>query len=316
MFTSVRDRITPSSLPSRVDKVDKMDIDKDFILEKKQLFRDHLHVLQRTMAPGLSLPDEIPAEPGGRTMVMVFSGGKCGSTSLYATFLRYRIPVLRVHNTEHFIDEYAPFLKGVDSLHPDDILEFLLQFYGSIIVMDVYRDPIERKVSSLFQNFSVNMGRISMTIPEWNEAVFTEQRQIFETRLMPILERRHGLDTYYPYFFQAPFDFERGYQEMVHSVFSLRHRVKFIKMRFSEMKKWPAMIAKIFGWTAEHELEMVAANQSCEKKYAAVYEFWRDHFKLSSVSVLWDHILDPVFTKYHTVEETAAYFDKWSQRIE
>ena len=320
--------MTLSSLPSRVNNVDNMShVDSMSHVshvsrmsnDKKQLFRDHLHVLQKTMAPGLMLPEEIPAEPGGRTMVMVFSGGKCGSTSLYATFLRYRIPVLRVHNTEHFIDEYAPFLKGVDSVHslkPDDILEFLLQFYGSIIVMDVYRDPIERKVSSLFQNFSVNMGRISMTIPEWNEALFTEQRQIFETRLMPILERRHGLDTYYPHFFQAPFDFERGYQEMVHPVFSLRHRVKFIKMRFSEMRQWPKMIAKIFGWTAEHELEMVAANQSCEKKYAAVYEFWRDHFKLSSVAVLWDHILDPVFTKYHTVEETAAYFDKWSQRIE
>jgi len=293
--------------------VEEATITKDMI---RGLFHDNLHILQKTMAPGLTLSTGVPAAPGGRTMVLVFAGGKCGSTSLYATFLRYRIPVLRVHNTEHFVDEYAPFLKKVvGALEPDDILEFLLQFYGSIIVMDVYRDPLERKISSLFQNFTVNLGRVSMTIPQWNAMSFAEQMRLFETRIMPILERRHGLDSYYPDFFQAPFDFSRGYQEMVHPNLELRHRVKFVKLRFADIKNWPATIGKIFGWTDSHQLEMQAANQSCDKKYAAVYDCWREHFRISSIAVLWDQILDPVFAKYHTPSELADYFDKWSTRV-
>jgi hypothetical protein len=253
-------------------------------------------------------------------MVLIFCGGKCGSTSLYKTLETYRIPCLRIHNIDHFLEEYLPFFKKkhpqqANHMVADDIFDFLLQFYGSIIVLDSYRDPLERKMSSLFQNLGVNLARISMTMKQWEGMSMTEQQQIFETQLLPILERRHGLDTYYPEFFVQHFDFTRGFQEMLHPDPRLRSRVKFIKLRFCDIYNWGKRLGAVFGWPEEYSLEMIPANQSCEKTYANVYQKWKTTFRLLSRKTLWSLIVDPVFMKYHTCDELQNYFDVWSKRL-
>ena len=123
-MSSVRDIICVKSLATKIIVPDV--IDHDFLLggdEKEQaewrrkeilgLLNHYIRELKETTTPGLTLPTDVvlPATPKEKTMVLIFCGGKCGSTSLYKTLETYRIPCLRVHNIDHFLEEYLPFFK-------------------------------------------------------------------------------------------------------------------------------------------------------------------------------------------------------------
>ena len=324
LLTSCRDLIRIDTLPNLVDtdptqEPDKLHLDtlKEFI---QILFDKNLKTLYENVHTTLPF---LKPKKNTQCMVMVLCGGKCGSTALFESFSKHGIDVIRIHNMDHFVEEYAPFLKGVKGvedveirkvLHPDDLLRFFLKFYRSIVVVDSYRDPLERKLSSFFQNFSFNLSRMGKTLSEWESLTFKEQVDVFEKEMMPLLERRHGLDTYYPTFFQNSFDFVTGMQQMAHPHQDFCRRVRLVKVRFSDIHQWGSMFSKLFGWPLDKGFTILPANESRTKEYAELYSQWKQHFHLKEEASLIDSVFDPVFFKYHSPEEMMAYYEKWRIR--
>ena len=243
-------------------------------------------------------------------LCLVFCGGKSGSSTLHRLFVSMDIPSVRIHNMDHFVDEYAPFLRGNPArsrLHLDVLLRFFSAFYERVIVLDAYRDPVERRLSSFFQNFQVNLSRGGITHGRWQTADFPSRVQIFQNCIMPLLENRNGLDSMSLAFLCAEFDFEKRYQKMAHPVFP---SVTLIKLRFVDIRDWQRILQ-----SALPELTIPALsheNDSEGKSYAEEYKKWREEFRFIRNDFLWKLVLDPVFCKYHSSSELIRYFEKWA----
>lgn len=244
-------------------------------------------------------------------LYIVYCGGKCGSTSLHKAFQQCSLPSVRIHNKDHFVDEYVPFLKNDprlrSTLHLDTLLEFFLNFYETIVVLDAYRDPIERKLSSFFQNFHVNLRRAHVNVAEWGKMTIEQQMEVFEVSIMNLLEQRHGIDTVYKYFFHAPFDFHKRYQKLHHQIFP---SVTLLKLRFCDIGSWEHILKSVLGITHK-DFHITRENSSSTKEYALEYTKWVYGFQPLYFSTVWKLVFSPVFTKYHTPNETEMYMKKW-----
>lgn len=250
--------------------------------------------------------------PTSRQLVVVFCGGKCGSTTLTHFFQSLGRPTVRIHNVDHFVDEYAPFLQKNplrQLLHLDVLLELFLAVYDSVLVVDAYRDPIERRLSSFFQNFRVNLQRAGISHRQWTASSTPVQQRLFEESILPLLENRHGIDTQIPAFFNAPFHIDRGHQKMDHPEFP---EATLLKLRFGDMASWSTILADALDLPADmRPAALPHENRSADKAYGSIYAEWVDTFQIQLPSTLWGMILDPIFAKYHSPSEFGDYILRW-----
>ena len=273
-------------------------------------------ILEKRMGVPLCTKDSRgERRPGYPELVVIFCGGKCGSSSLRALFQDMGVPTVRIHNVDHFVDEYAPFLKQYPEvrkkLHLDVILTLLHHVYRDILVLDAYRDPVERKLSSFFQNFHVNLARASIDETVWQGQTFDAQVRCFESRILPLLENRDGIDSMSPAFFQGEFDFARRFQKMAHPTL---HSVTFLKLRFRDIARWPRIISDALGLSDLPTHQTPCENMSATKPYVTQYRQWQQGFRVQDMATLCAMVLHPVFLKYHTLEETTAYVEQWWPR--
>ncbi len=84
--------------------------------------------------------------------VIISCCAKSGSTSLYKTFNNIGLKTLHVHNDDQF-KKYRKDL--IDESGTDNLRDFILkQTKNRVVVIDVFGCPIERLVSSFFQNIT------------------------------------------------------------------------------------------------------------------------------------------------------------------
>ena len=78
--------------------------------------------------------------------IIIIAGGKCGSTTLLKTFQQAGFKAIKTHNRNCFINQF-----GYDGLNE------LIQTSSKnkkLFIIDSYRTPIERKISSFFQHIN------------------------------------------------------------------------------------------------------------------------------------------------------------------
>lgn len=129
---------------------------------------------------------------------------------------------------------------------------------------------------------------------------------VFETNIMPILERRDGIDTMYHEFFHGSFDTTSRYQSMTHPRMP---NVQLLKLHFDDIGRWESIIQ-----TALHtkiKIPIALENRSIDKAYKDDYIRWRAQFRIRSPSTLLTLTLDPIFAKYHSKHDAIVYANKW-----
>lgn len=236
-------------------------------------------------------------------MVIIFCGGKSGSSALLEFFRTQNIPAVRIHNMDHFVEEH---LRGMTP-RPTfwEFIKFIRKYCGMINVIDSYRNPIERRMSSFFQNFRFNLDRMGVSPQTWRRMTLRDRMRTFEQLGIPILERRNGIDSIDKEFFMGSFDFVQKRQILD------RDGTRMIKLRFVDIGDWPKILHRLIpGVSASAEMPRANITEN-EPKRGAEYAEWKQSFRLTDPSIFWFLVMDPIFHKYHTMEELVAYHDKW-----
>jgi hypothetical protein len=90
--------------------------------------------------------------------IFVYCGGKCGSSTLYNTFINNGFSSIHVHSNYYYYYYYYYYtfctLNNDDSIF--DVIDDSCKS-KEIYLFDSYRNPIERKISSFFQNLSIHV---------------------------------------------------------------------------------------------------------------------------------------------------------------
>ena len=83
--------------------------------------------------------------------IFVYCGGKCWSSTLHNTFMNNNFQSIHVHSNENYKTEY----KTGKSIF--DVIDLSCNNFDTVYIIDSYRTPIERKISSFFQNITIHI---------------------------------------------------------------------------------------------------------------------------------------------------------------
>jgi hypothetical protein len=235
----------------------------------------------------------------------VFSGRKSGSSTLNHSFLCLEnIYSIQIHNNEDFLYKYGQC--NYNSIF--DLIDNNLTRHKKIYIFDSYRTPIEKKISSFFED-------IDKYIPNYKDCdisfliTYFNKKYIYGKNCSHIYtEDYEPLDEIMEYY-NLPrisnFDFDKKYTLVQHK------NLIFVKLRFNEINKWDEILYKIVG----RPVLIKDKNKSENKSYYDVYNNFKKHYKIPK-EFLEKLKTDTRFNVYNSKAERIKYIKDWSLKTE
>ena len=231
--------------------------------------------------------------------VFIYTPPKVGSTTLVSSL---RISLGNSFNIIHIHDDIMlSVLTGIHNVTINEIINFLSEKGNNIYVIDVYRTPIERKMSEFFEKISPYHFNNS----EENINKYSIQRVSHRfNKLFPHLANGEHYFDKYNITNHIPFNFETKYtiQEI--------NNIKYIKLRLHDSKIWGNILSIIF----QREIILINDYQTNDKTIAGLYKNFKDEYKIPS------NYFELVksckyFNFYFSEEERKQYLHNWEKRI-
>lgn len=223
--------------------------------------------------------------------IIVYSGGKTASTSLQECFQRNGYKTIHVHSNE----EYKLVHKNLIPIYPNLTVFINSQIKEKVFIIDCYRNPIERHISSFFEN-------ITKTI-DYNLVDNNILMYYFNKFLLGRIENYHPLDNETPILSDVNFNFNKKYS------IKIVGNKTYIKLRFNDIELWPSIFNELIG----KRITLLPVNNG--DLLHPGYTLFKKCYKLPR-SYLNKLNNDPIFNKYNTPEEIEKYKRYWESRSE
>jgi len=225
--------------------------------------------------------------------IFVYCGGKSGSMTLYQTFVAAGYKTIHLHSNSYW--------KGMHN-KPYSIFDVVDNSSKNkkVYIIDAYRTPIERKISSFFENKDI-------FVPNLFETYTLEQGiQLFNNKFLNTIETYQSIDEIMNYY-QIPlfdtFDFEKRYN-MVE-----KDNKIFVKILFADIGRWDTILSQIIG----KPINLVSDNLTKNKYYVWGYEEFNKYYRVP-LTYLQSLESDKNFLIYCSKEQKSAYIQKWMSR--
>lgn len=224
---------------------------------------------------------------------IVYSGGKTASTSLYESFLRNGYKSIHVHSEE----EYRLTHKQIANFIPNLSSFIELQRLNKVFIIDSYRTPIERKISSFFENITKYLGKNYMGLDVKILVYY------FNKFMLNTLENYHPLDIEFNVFENKEFNFKKKYALNV-----INNKI-YLKLRFKDIAEWPNILTPFLEKTIK-----ISHLINGDSEHPG-YKLFKSIYKLptSYLNVLEN---DKYLHKYNTPSEVEEYLKMWSEKSE
>ena len=224
--------------------------------------------------------------------VFVYCGGKCGSSPLHTTFINNGYKSLHIHDNNYYRKIYKENNNTIFDLIDNSCKD------KKVYIIDSYRTPIERKISSFFQNITIHL-------PEYKNMSVEELIIYFNEYHLAILEENHSQDEVLEHYnipLFTTFDFAKGY-----NIVEKDNKV-FIKLLFRDIKRWGDILSEIMC----KEIVIHSNNLTENKDTYGLYSEFKNKYKVPSSYM--HHLVenDIHFKIYNTIEEQNTYPTKFT----
>lgn len=218
-----------------------------------------------------------------KIQVYINCGGKSGSKTLEKTLSQY-YSCVHTHGNYYF---QKNILKNeIYTLY--DAMKESMKHYENVYVIDSYRTPIERAISSCFQN------KPNTTLETFNNNLLIgENYSCLEETLYEF-----GLP------FIHKFDHVKKY------VLIKYKNLNIIKLRLADVNEWDKILSAIFN----RPITIIPDNLSTNKKYYESYINFLNKIKIPKKYFM-TLINANEFKIYNTSTEKQEYISKWKNRI-
>lgn len=182
--------------------------------------------------------------PPNNLCIIIFCGGECGGNILQR-LLEHQAPTLYFHNIREFHEKYSKFYpplhfrkrKMLEMIQSHDIFIWLSTKFQRIVVIDIYRCPIQRALFGLYRYPQSSLSKSQISLDTWISASFSQKCSLFERCIFPNIERRHGLDTEYSTHSTLLHRLSI-HSTVIEHVPSFPLNVEFIKLRYKDRNHW------------------------------------------------------------------------------
>ena len=235
-----------------------------------------------------------------RMLIFVFTPPKVGSTSLVSSlrlFASKKAKVFHLHN-----DNMLRILYDIENVTIHEIIEYNKSLGKEIYVIDIYRLPIENKISWFFEliceyHFNndaekINMYNTKNIIKRFND-------------LFPHLNQTdYYKDMYNITLDDSSFDFEKKY------LLQENNGIKYIKLRLQDSHVWN----NIFKEIADLDIHIVKDYLTDEKNIKDIYNKFKEEYNIPQ-NYLKQIEEEPQFVFYNNEQEREEYISKWNQKV-
>jgi len=233
--------------------------------------------------------------------IFIFCGGKCGGTTLANTFYKNGYETLHLHSFKCLGFYNHKENKKLNTLsNITDILEKSSNNFEDIYIIDSYRTPIERKISSFFEH-------IKETIPDYKTKSMDELINYFNCNLLYGTEEYHSINLILDYYnipLFKKFDFEKKY-----NIVKQDNKI-FIKLLFKDIDNWDEILSGIF----EKKIIINEENLSSKKDINSLYTKFKKEYKIPKSYIRDKLINDQEFKIYNSEIEQQKYIEEWLKK--
>ncbi len=232
-------------------------------------------------------------------LIFVYSAPKVGSTTIVSSmriFGAHCFSIIHIHD-----EEMLYILSNIKDISINDIIMYNKQLGKDVYVIDVYRSPIERKMSAYFEKVGayhfnnhdnkVNTYNVTKVINRFN-------------RIFPHLAvGDHFMDKYNINIPQQ-FDFVNKY------LYIQQNGVKYIKLRLKDSDLWGQILTSIFG----HRICIIKDYETANKPVKDIYSNFKANYRIPQ-NLLQDIMQCKYLNYYYSKEERDEYYNYWLQKV-
>ena len=234
-----------------------------------------------------------------KKLVFIYTPPKVGSTSIVSSL---RIFGSAMFNIIHIHDEeMLRVLSNISGVTVNEIIQFNKYLGRDVYVIDVYRSPVERKISAYFEK--VGVYHFNTTDEKVNTYKFDKVINRFNKLFPYIANGDHFMDVYdIP--LPESFDFVNKY------LLQEYNGIKYIKMRLKDSGFWSSILTNIFGLN----ICTVKDYESMNKPIKDLYTQFKTNYKLPS-NFLSDITNCKYLNYYYSPNEIQEYIGQWTVNI-
>jgi hypothetical protein len=231
--------------------------------------------------------------------IFIYTPPKVGSTTLISSL---RISLGKSYNIIHIHDEVMlSVLTGIQCIHVNDIIQYLASNGKKVFVIDVYRTPIERKMSEFFEKISpYHFNNSEENINHYSIKRISERFN----KIFPHIENNDHYFDKYNITNPVSFDFVNKY------TIQLINGVSYIKLRLCDSHLWSKILSTIF----QKDIVLISDYKTETKKIGNLYKKFKNEYKLPT------NFLDLVkgckyFNFYYNEQERNKYLEMWNYKL-
>lgn len=231
-------------------------------------------------------------------LVFVYSAPKVGSTSIVSSLRIFgtdKISVIHIHD-----EEMLRILGKISGVTINEIIHYNKHIGRNVYVIDVYRSPIERKISAYFEKIGpyhfnnkdeiINTYKVDKVIKRFNN-IFPH-----------IANGDHFMDKY-DITIPEKFDYLNKY------LLVQQNGIKYIKLRLKDANLWANILTTIFGTN----IKMIKDYESSNKPIKELYTRFKALYKIPK------NLLDELtrckyFNYYYSEQEREEYINEWTRK--
>lgn len=228
-----------------------------------------------------------------KNYIFVYTPPKVGSTTLVSSL---RIALSNIYNVIHIHDEIMlKVLSGVENVTINEIIDYLAYTGKKVFIIDVYRTPLERKMSEFIEKISpyhfnnsienINKYPIGKIIKRFND-------------VYRYLGKGDHYNEVYNINDTSPFNFEKKYK--IHKV----NTKTYLKLRLSDSGEWSQILSEVFGKEVIVVSDYLTKNKSASM--GELYKRFKKEYRLPLE--YYEEIKDcKYFNMYNTKSEREIY---------
>ena len=233
-------------------------------------------------------------------IVFIYTPPKVGSTTL-VTSLRisasFKLTVIHIHD-----EIMLHVLTGIQNVSINDIIKYNAHIGKKVYVIDVYRSPIERKISEYFEK----LADLHFNNTEENLNTYSVSRIINRfNKIFPYLaiEQDYFKEKYDLVEIPETFNFEKKY------LIQEKDNVTYIKLRLKDSSEWDKILQEIF----DVNVVIITDYKSENKIIKDIYSKFKNEYKLPYN--FYDLISNCKYLNYYySSQEKEEYLNSWLQK--
>lgn len=225
--------------------------------------------------------------------IFVYTPPKVGSTTLVTSL---RVSLGKNYNIIHIHDEtMLTVLTGINHVKINDIIMFLSNQGKNVYVIDVYRTPLERKISEFFEKISpYHFNNTPDNITKYSINRITDRFN----KLFPHIENGDHYFDKYNISQPIPFDFLNKY------TLQIIHQIKYIKLRLCDSHLWSNILSKILL----KDIVIIHDYKTQDKPIGTLYNTFKHQYKIP-INYIQLIKNDKYFNFYYNELERNKYLD-------